>query len=166
MTSTTLINGYEHYLTSDGTRTFVGPVHHRATKRLTKARAAIAAKFNRSKETSVTHQDQPTTVIPAVEVDDPNATTQNIAKIGDHVTKMLEGLKLPTFHVNPPKPDGYKGKKAQSRWAEAKEAVLDRVYDDAWHTAIQNTCKTVGYVAMTTTSVVVFAKALVWVVLL
>ena len=166
MTSTTLINGYEHYLTSDGTRTFVGPVHHRATKRLTKARAAIAAKFNRSKETSVTHQDQPTRVIPAVRESDPNATTQAIPHLQAQVQKAIESMRLPTFHINPPKPDGYKGKKAQSRWAEAKEAVLDRVYDDAWHTAIQNTCKTVGYVAMTTTSVVVFAKALVWVVLL
>lgn len=164
-TDTLVINGYEHYITSNGVRTFVGPVRHRATRRVAKARAAIAAKFNRSKEKSMT-KDQPTKVIPAVRESDPNATTQSIPRIVDQVTEALSGLRLPTFHVNPPKPDGYKGKKAQGRWAEVKEAIGDRVYDSTWHEAVQNTCKTVGYVAMTTTSVVVFAKALVWVVLL
>lgn len=164
-TDTVVLNGVEHWTTSNGIRTFVGPVRHRATRRISKARAAIAAKLNRSKETSMA-QDQPTTVIPAVRESDPNATTQSIPKLTEAVTKMMEGLRLPTFHVNPPRPDGYKGTQRKGRLAEAKEAILDRVYDNTWHEAVQNTCKTVGYVAMTTTSVVVFAKALVWVVLL
>lgn len=166
-TDTMVINGYEHYLTSNGVRTFVGPVRHRATKRISKARAAIAATLNRSKENRVTPiGDQPTTVIPAIRESDPNATTQNLTKIGEQVQKALEGLRLPTFHVNPPRPDGYKGKARQSRWAEAKEAVLDRLHDNTWHEMVRNTAGTVGYVAAVTTSVVVFAKALVWVVML
>lgn len=164
-TDTTVINGYEHYLTSNGIRTFVGPVRHRATRRVAKARAAIAAKLNRSKENSV-NQDQPTVVIPAIRESDPNDTTQSITKIGEQVTQMLEGLKLPTFHVNPPRPDGYKGKKAQGRWAEAKEATLDRLHDSAWHVMVRSTAGTVGYVALVAGSVVVFGKAVVWMVML
>ena len=166
---TAIVNGCEHWLTSNGARTFVGPVRHRASKRVGKARAAIARFTSRSKEnrvTPITNDDQPTAIIPAIEVDDPNATTQNITMLGRQMRQALEGLKLPTFHVNPPKPAGHKGKRRQSWVAEAKEAVLNRVYDDAWHAAVQNTCRTVGYVALTTTSIVVFGKALVWVVLL
>lgn len=165
-TDTMVINGYEHYMTSNGIRTFVGPVRHRATKRISKARAAIAAKLNRSKENSVTPQDQPTVVIPAVRESDPNATTQSIPLLQDQVQKAISAMKLPTFHVNPPKPSGYRGKARQSRVAEAKEAVMDRLYDSAWHQMVRDTCRTVGYVAAVSTSVVVFAKALVWVVML
>lgn len=168
-TDTTVINGYEHYLTSNGVRTFVGPVRHRASKRISKARAAIAAKLNRSKEnrvTPITNDDQPTAVIPAVRESDPNDTTQGLPLLQAQVQKAIEAMRLPTFHVNPPRPDGYKGKKAQSRWAEAKEAVMDRLYDSAWHTMVRNTAGTVGYVALVTASVVVFGKAVIWLVLL
>lgn len=168
-TDTVVLNGVEHYLTSNGIRTFVGPVRHRATRRISKARAAIAAKLNRSKETPVqpiTNGDMPTTILPAVEVDDPNATTQNVSGLSAQVNRMLEGLSLPTFHVNPPKPAGHKGKRRQSWWAEAKERTLDTLHDSAWHEMVQNTCRTVGYVALTLTACVVFGKALWWVVAL
>lgn len=163
-TDTVVLNGHEHWTTSNGIRTFVGPVRHRATRRISKARAAIAAKFNRSKEIAVT--EQPTRVIPAIRESDPNATTQGIGRVMDQVTESLRGLKLPTFHVNPPKPDGYKGKARRSRWADAKEAVTDRAYDSAWHEMVRNTAGTVGYVALVTLAVVVFGKAVVWVVFL
>lgn len=166
-TDTVVLNGHEHYLTSNGIRTFVGPVRHRASRRISKARAAIAAKLNRSKENTVQPIGEDTTrVLPAVEVDDPNATTQNVSGLSAQVNRMLEGLSLPTFHVNPPKPAGHKGKRRQSWWQEAKERTLDTLHDDAWHTMVQNTCRTVGYVALTLTACVVFGKALWWVVAL
>lgn len=163
-TDTTVIGGYEHYLTSNGVRTFVGPVRHRATRRISKARAAIAARLNRSKENPVT--DQPTIVIPAIQESDPNDTTQGIGRFMEQVTESLRGMNLPTFTVNPPKPDGYKGKARRSRWAEVKEAVMDRLYDSAWHEMVRNAAGTAGYVALVALSVVVFGKAVVWVVFL
>lgn len=169
-TDTVVLNGYEHWTTSNGIRTFVGPVRHRATRRISKARAAIAAKLNRSKENAVQPiaNDDATTVIPAVqETDDPNATTQNLGLLGQQVNRMLEGLHLPTFHVNPPRPAGYKGtQRGPGWWARTKEAIADSLYDNAFHAMVQNTCKTVGYIALTLTACVVFGKALLWVVAL
>lgn len=163
-TDTAIVNGCEHWLTSNGVRTFVGPVRHRASKRISKARATIARFTKRHKENNVT--DQPTVVIPAVRESDPNATTQGIPLLQAQVQKAIEAMRLPTFHVNPPRPDGYKGKKAQSRWAEVKEATLDRLHDSAWHAMVRNTAGTVGYVALVAGSVVVFGKAVIWMVLL
>lgn len=169
-TDTAIVNGCEHWLTSNGTRTFVGPVRHRATRRISKARAAIAAKLNRSKENAVQPiaNDDATRVIPAVqETDDPNATTMNLGNLGQQIHRALEAMRLPTFHVNPPRPDGYKGtQRGPGWWARTKEAVMDSLYDDAFHAMVQNTCRTVGYVALTLTSAVVFGKALWWVVAL
>lgn len=164
MSDTAVLNGYEHWLTSNGSRTFVGPVRHRASKRVAKAREQIAAKLRRTKESTVT--DQPTRVIPAIREGNPNDTTQGISRVMDQVTESLRGLSLPTFHVNPPKPDGYKGKARRSLMADAKEAVLDRVYDSAWHQMVRNTAGTVAYVSLVTASVVVFGKAVIWLVLL
>lgn len=163
MSDTAVLNGYEHWLTSNGSRTFVGPVRHRASRRVAKAREQIAAKLRRNKESTV---DQPTRIIPAIREGNPNDTTQGISRVMDQVTESLRGLSLPTFHVNPPKPDGYKGKARRSRTADIKEAVLDRVYDSAWHQMVRNTAGTVAYVTLVTASVVVFGKAVIWLVLL
>lgn len=177
-TDTMILGTHEHYLTSNGVRTFVGPVRHRASRKLDKVRAAFAARLNRSNRSTPEEKTvQPlgnndvTAIIPAQrqrQTVDPNATTANIGNLGAQVTKMLEGLKVPTFTVNGIEPEGgHKGRRRRPSWvAQAKEAVMDRLYDSAWHEMVQNTCKTVGWVGMTTASVVVFGKALVWVVLL
>lgn len=168
-TDTVVLNGVEHWLTSNGVRTFVGPVRHRASRRISKARAAIAAKLNRSKEKPVQPigDNDATITIPAVREGDPNETTANITPVSAQVTRMLEGLKLPTFHVNGDEPQGYKGqRRARGWWHRAAEATLDSLYDNTFHEMIQNTCKTVSWIALTITASVVFGKALLWVVTL
>lgn len=168
-TDTAIIDGYEHYLNSDGIRTLIGPVRHRASKRVAKARALIAAKLNRTKENPVqpfaNNDDAGTNILPSVRHGDPDETTQFLPP-AQQIGRMLEGLKLPTFHVNPPKPEGYKGKARKSRVAEVGEAVMDRLYDSSWHEMVRSTAITVGHVALVTLSIVVFTKAFVWVVLL
>lgn len=167
-TNTVVLNGYEHWTTSNGIRTFIGPVRHRATRRVAKARAAITEKLNRRKEIPVqpfANDDSDTNIIPAIRHGDPNETTQVITP-AQQIGKMLEGLRLPTFHVNPTKPEGYKGKARKGRLAEFKEAVMDRLYDSSWHEMVRNTAITVGHVAFVVTAIIVFGKALVWAVML
>lgn len=160
-----MINGYEHWTTSDGIRTHVGPLHHAATKGVLKARQRIKDRL-RGKGKRVNPTTDATVILPAVEED--RDATVVITNIGDQITQAISSLKLPTFSVTPEPPEGYKGNKRpkKSRWQRFKAELLDCLYDDLWHTMARRTAGTVLMWSFTVAASIVLGKGLLWVLFL
>lgn len=168
------LNGVQHWTTSNGIRTFIGPVRHIRTRSTMKARD-IAASLRRAGKTPATPPLDPTditVVLPRAEAGETpsvlqplNDDTAVLPPLAEQAQADFERLSMPTITLPPmPKrPRNYQGRSRRTgTLARIREDITDALYDDAWQKMARNTALTIGsYVALVGGSMLL-GKAVLW----
>jgi hypothetical protein len=144
-----LQGGYQHYITSDGKRSFVGPVRHRLSRKVSKARSAgrlvlcnVSRRYREAQVANSNDQTQEITVVPG--------RPQTLAEVGNQLSKMFAPVLAGMQPPQPPK-------------RNLLQRLRDKLYDEEWHRAARQTAGTVLMWSFTLASVLVFGKGLLWI---
>lgn len=172
-----LVNGTMHWTTSNGVRTFIGPVRHARTRSTMKARE-IAAALRRKTTPPTTPTSSPTdvtVVMPAIPVAAPCdwCRSGNCPKHGqslaNQASAVFENLQVPTITLPEPEstpkpPKHYRGRSRRiGRLARVREDITDALYDDAWQKMARNTALTIGSYASLFGGMALLGKVVWWV---
>jgi hypothetical protein len=157
MTSTVMVGHCEHWLSSDGVRTYIGPVRHAATRRVLRVRgrgrSILDKLFGRGKEdatTQVIDTSQVQTEVLQLEAPVEPETPARPQTLAD----MMEGARR-AFGLPPVEPP--------TRWQRVRGWCEDRFYDDGWHRGMRNTAGTLLMWSFTITASVCFGKGMLWI---
>lgn len=148
--NTAVIGKWEHYMDSTGTTAVIGAVRHRASRRVLRARGVgrglllLVSKKHREEAMRVRIANSNTETI-EIPRPTPSPALQN---------QVAQAMKAITGSL-PPAPEPPK--------RGLLERVRDKLYDQDWHHAARQTAGTVLMWSFTGTSVLVFGKAVLWI---
>lgn len=148
MTAEVLLFGkHEHYVKSDGVRTYVGQVRHRASKEVLRARGVgrgiMLVVSKKHREAAIANSNDTTEIIPM----------QTRPQTLEDSTHIMQAIPPVSFTPQEPEPE------PRSRWQRMRE----KLYDREWHVTSRRTAGTVLIWAFTVSSCIVFGKGLLWI---
>jgi hypothetical protein len=161
MTATVMVGHCEHWLNSDGIRTYVGPVRHAATRRVLRARgrgrSILDKLFGRGKEeatTQIIDIGEAQTEVLHLEAPAEQEQSETPVPRPQTLEDMMNGARK-AFGLPPFKPP--------TRWQRVRDWFTDRFYDEEWHRGMRNTAGTLLMWSFTVAASVCFGKGMLWI---